>query len=91
MIELVKNFIFVEEGQKAMSEETKNEAIEFLRFLEVFAGGYSKFMEQPHNVFNTALSLWLTKLKSAGFSQKKLNGLCLRFGYSLKTEEKNAR
>jgi hypothetical protein len=91
MIELIKNFKFVEDGQKAMSEETKNEAIEFLRFIEVFAGGYSKFMEQPHSVFNQALSLWIIRLREAGFSQKKINGLCLRFGYSLKTEEKNAR
>lgn len=88
MIETIKTFKFIEEGQLAMSEETKNEAIDFLRFLVVFAGGYSKYMEGSVNVFNQALNLWLVRLREASFSQKKLNGLALRFGYSLKTEEK---
>jgi hypothetical protein len=88
LLDTIKNFRFVEEGQKVMSEETKNEAIEFLRFIEVFAGGYSKYLEQPVNVFIQALSIWIIKLREAGFSQRKINGLCLRFGYSLKTEGK---
>jgi hypothetical protein len=86
-LETIKNFKFVEDGQLAMSEETKEEAIQFLRFLIVFAGGYSKFMSQSVNTFNQALTLWLVRMREAGFSQKKLNGLSLRFGYSLKTED----
>lgn len=87
MLELIKNFKFINDGELAMSIETKDEAIEFLRFLIVFSCGYCKFMPQVDNVFNTYLTLWLIRMREAGFSQKKLNGLCLRFGYSLKTEE----
>ena len=85
MIEIIKNFKFVEEGQ-VISAETKDEAIEFLHFLVVFASGYCKFMGNTFNVFNQILNLWLIRLREAGFSQKKLNQLVLKFGYSLKTE-----
>lgn len=87
ILELIKTFNFVKVGETAMSDETKNEAIEFLRFLIVFAGGYAKYMVKVNNIFNQLLNQWLIKLSEAGFSQRKLNGLALRFGYSLKTED----
>jgi len=86
ILETIKNFKFIEEGQLAMSVETKDEAIEFLRFLIVFSCGYCKFIPQVNNIFNQALTLWLIKMREAGFSQKKINQLVLKFGYSLKTE-----
>lgn len=91
MIETIKNFKFIADGDRAMSEETKNEAIEFLRFLVVFSGGYAKYLKLTNSIFNLTLNLWLCRLIKEGFSQRKLNGLCLKFGYSLKTEDFNAR
>lgn len=85
-LETIKTFKLVEDGQTAMSEETKKEAMEFLQFLIIFSCGYIKYIGQINNIFNQALTLWIVNMSKAGFSQKKLNGLSLKFGYDLNTE-----